>query len=173
MRQDQVIVGIGNRVIEKDTFAFPWLGEIGGTVSRSQEDLATQGGYCVSVLRELCASSLQQGIAKKASPDVLMKENVAQPAETSASTKVVESLSRQVQDMEECNSASIIRLDRRLQELEAVHSVKEGGDGDSDSTGTATGQHSEVQSQYSGCKTRFKNFKAIWVQSFSQVSMQS
>ena len=51
-----------------------------------------------------------------------------------------------MQDMEEYNRASIFGLDQRLQELEVVHSARDGGDGDIDSAGTATRQHSEVKS---------------------------
>ena len=51
MGQDQVIVGIGNRMIEEGSFVFPRLGEIGITVPQLQEDLTTQRNYCASVLR--------------------------------------------------------------------------------------------------------------------------
>ena len=40
----------------------------------------------------------------------------------------------------------MIKIDRGLQELEAVHSAKDGGEKSSGSAGTATGQYSEVQS---------------------------
>ena len=48
--------------------------------------------------------------------------------------------------MEACENASIIKIDWGLRELKVVHSAREGCGGDSDSAGTATGQHSEVQS---------------------------
>ena len=57
--------------------------------------------------------------------------------------------------MEVCNHMSMIKIDQRLQELEAMHSAKDGGEKGSDSEGTATGQHSEVQSSVQ----RFQPFR--------------
>ena len=51
-----------------------------------------QGDYCVLVLREHHADSLQQVIGRKTTLDMQMKENMIQPAGTSVSTEVVESL---------------------------------------------------------------------------------
>ena len=98
-------------MIEVESSIFPRFGEISDTVSQLQEDLAMQRDYCASVLREFGADSLQQVIARKTTPDVRMKENVIQPAGTSASTEAVESLSRRVQGMEACNHASMIKID--------------------------------------------------------------
>ena len=145
LRQDQIILAVGNRVTQRESFVIPRLGEIGGALSQLREDLVAQRDYCASVLRELRAVSMQQVMARNASPDVLVKEKAIQSAETSASTEAVESLTRQVQGMEVCNHTNMIKFDRRLQELEAVHSAKEGCDSNSDRAGTVTSLYSDLQ----------------------------
>ena len=66
------------------------------------------------------------------------------------------SLLRRVQGVDACNHASMTKVDRRLQELEAVHSKK-----NSDSAGTATSQLSvqksidrkgDIDREEAGCK---------------------
>ena len=110
-------------MIEEESLVASQLGAISDTVSQLQEDLAMhlEGLLRVGTTRTLCRRfAASRCWCGRLPPDALPKENVVQPAETSASTEAVKSLFRRVQGMEVCNNASIVKIDQRLRELEAA-----------------------------------------------------